>query len=336
MKKDKQIAAVGAVRDAGIETKKLSPEFLISKAIDKNLPVETMEKLLAMRTQLKQEWAKEEYNRALSEFQARCPAIAKTKIVKDKHGDVRYKYAPLESIIEQVKDLLHASGFSYTFNAVYEREIISDKGMKNGGAQIITCTARHIAGWSEVAEFRSPIDWGAYMSDVQKQGSAMTFAKRYAFCSVFGIMTGDEDDDGQTEPTEPKKTSIRQADRQTITPPPREQSKKIDDKKSEKVPVPLSVEELLNTPTTKGVSVIGYICEMAILKTPTTPAHDYVRIKMSDIIPNVTHGDTLTVTVVSLKYSALQIGHYVQAHNCDWHQDKLVARAEKITNEIPF
>jgi hypothetical protein len=288
-----------------------------------------------MRTQLKQEWAKEEYNRALSEFQARCPAIAKTKIVKDKHGDVRYKYAPLESIIEQVKDLLHASGFSYTFNAVYEREIISDKGMKSGGAQIITCTARHIAGWSEVAEFRSPIDWDAYMSDVQKQGSAMTFAKRYAFCSVFGIMTGDEDDDGQTVPEiKTKKTDSRQPYRRVIPPPA--SSKKIDDKKSEKVPVPLSVEELLNTPTTKGVSVIGYICEMAILQTPTTPAHDYVRIKMSDIIPNVTHGDTLAVTVVSLKYPALQIGHYVQAHNCDWHQNKLVARAEKITNEIPF
>ncbi len=333
MKQDKQIAAVGAV----IETKELSPEVLISKAIEKNLPVETMEKLLAMRTQLKQEWAKEEYNRALSEFQARCPTMAKTKIVKDRSGEVRYKYAPLESIIEQVKDLLHECGFSYTFNAVYEREIISDKGMKSGGAQIITCTARHIAGWSEVAEFRSPIDWGAYMSDVQKQGSAMTFAKRYAFCSVFGIMTCDEDDDGQTVPEiKTKKTDSRQADRQTITPPPRAQSKKIDDKKSEKVPDPLSVEELLNTPTTKGVSVIGYICEMAILKTPTTPAHDYVRIKMSDIIPNVTHDDTLTVTVVSLKYSALQIGHYVQAHNCDWHQDKLVARAEKITNEIPF
>jgi len=34
------------------------------------------------------------------------------------------------------------------------------------------------------------------MSEVQKHGAAMTFAKRYAFCQVFGIMTGDEDTDG--------------------------------------------------------------------------------------------------------------------------------------------
>ena len=33
------------------------------------------------------------------------------------------------------------------------------------------------------------------MSAQQKVGAALTFAKRYAFCNAFGIMTGDEDND---------------------------------------------------------------------------------------------------------------------------------------------
>uniref|UniRef100_A0A6H1ZRW7 Putative Erf family protein n=1 Tax=viral metagenome TaxID=1070528 RepID=A0A6H1ZRW7_9ZZZZ len=159
--------------------------LLLSQAIERSVPVETMEKLLAMRTQLKQEHAKENYNRALSEFQMECPVIGKNKVVKDKSGKDRYKYAPLDEIVIQTKELLHKYGFSYTFDARYE-----------DNAQIITCTARHLDGHSESAVFRSPIDKDAYMSEVQKHGSAMTFAKRYAFCSVFGIMTGDEDTDG--------------------------------------------------------------------------------------------------------------------------------------------
>jgi len=162
-------------------------EMLISKAIDKNVPVETMEKLLAMRRELKQEWAKEQYNKALAEFQAECPEIQKVIQVYDKYGKPRYKYAPLDEIIKQVKGLLKKHGFSYSFNARFE-----------DGAQIITCTARHISGHSETAEFRSPIDKDAYMTEIQKHGAAMTYAKRYAFCQVFGIMTTDEDTDGIT------------------------------------------------------------------------------------------------------------------------------------------
>jgi hypothetical protein len=34
------------------------------------------------------------------------------------------------------------------------------------------------------------------MTDQQKHGARVTFAKRYAFCNALGILTGDEDLDG--------------------------------------------------------------------------------------------------------------------------------------------
>jgi hypothetical protein len=36
------------------------------------------------------------------------------------------------------------------------------------------------------------------MTTPQKFASALTFAKRYAFCNVLGILTGDKDDDANT------------------------------------------------------------------------------------------------------------------------------------------
>ena len=54
-------------------------EALIAKAIDKNVPVETMERLLAMRRELKAEWAKEEFDKAMSAFQSDCPIIKKRR-----------------------------------------------------------------------------------------------------------------------------------------------------------------------------------------------------------------------------------------------------------------
>ena len=54
-------------------------EALIAKAIDKKVPVETMERLLMMRRELKAEWAKAEFDKALAAFQAECPIIKKNE-----------------------------------------------------------------------------------------------------------------------------------------------------------------------------------------------------------------------------------------------------------------
>ena len=41
------------------------------------------------------------------------------------------------------------------------------------------------------------------MSDSQKYAGALTFAKRYAFCNAFGILTADEDIDGHAARPKP-------------------------------------------------------------------------------------------------------------------------------------
>ena len=160
-----------------------APERLIALAIEKGVSVETMEKLLAMRRELKQEAAKEAYFKALGAFQAECPVIEKTKAVKNKGGSVVYRYAPLESIVEQVRAILTKHGFSYNTDTSQSEQELT-----------VMCVSHHVAGHSETTKIAVPIG-SDYMTAQQMVGSARTFAMRYAFCNAFGILTGDEDTD---------------------------------------------------------------------------------------------------------------------------------------------
>lgn len=160
-------------------------EVLMSQAITNKVPVETMERLLGMRRELKAEFAKEAYDRAMADFQAECPTIQKTKSVKTKSGAVAYQYAPIESIVSQIKAILQKHGFSYSTRM----ELLPD-GVK------VTCKVTHASGHSEESPMQVPLGTKTdIMSQTQVVAAAQTFAKRYAFCNAFGILTGDEDDD---------------------------------------------------------------------------------------------------------------------------------------------
>lgn len=163
----------------------LTAEALIAQGIEKGMPVETMERLLNMRRELKAEWAKEQYDQAMAAFQAECPTIKKTKGVKTKSGQEAYKYAPIESIVNQVKGLLQKHGLSYTT----KMELV------DGGVKVIV-QVKHIAGHMEESPMQVPFgNKTDIMSQSQVVAAATTFAKRYAFCNAFGILTGDEDTD---------------------------------------------------------------------------------------------------------------------------------------------
>ncbi len=173
-----------------------SIEGFISQAIDKGLPIETIERFLAMRKDFRADQAREAYVMAMSQFQKECPVIAKTKEVKNKEGKVTYRYAPLDSIVLQVKQPLGNNNLAYNF-----REERSEDGTK----LTVICTIRHSMGHSEDSSFTVDVGTEAYMTDTQKYGARNTFAKRYAFMNALGILTGDEDTDARELTQKPPK-----------------------------------------------------------------------------------------------------------------------------------
>lgn len=168
---------------------------LITVALEQKADIQTLERLFSLQKEWEANEAKKEYIKAFSLLQGELPIVEKETEVKGKDGKLRYTYAKLEKIISEAKPFIAKHGFSYTFTEKKDKEMAT-----------AICTVRHSLGHSEEFPFTIEIGTEDYMTSPQKYGARMTFAKRYAFCNAFGIVTADEDDDanakdGNQEPT---------------------------------------------------------------------------------------------------------------------------------------
>ena len=171
-----------AIRATGIED-------LLMEAV-KTGNLDAIERVMAMRRELKAENAREAFFAALSEFQKECPIIRRTKEVHNapsRGGALRYRYAPLDEIVKTVAPLLTAHGFSCNVQARVEGE----PGEQAFLAAV--CNVYHAAGHTESSEFRVPIALSDFMNSAQSFAAAATYARRYAFVNALGIVTGGED-----------------------------------------------------------------------------------------------------------------------------------------------
>lgn len=177
-------------------------DSFITLALEQKAPIETLEKLFALQKEVKAEHAKSAFVEAHAKFQGMCPVIEKTKRVMNKDGQtVRYVYAPLDAIVDQIKKPLAESGLAYTWT-------VENKD----GAMTAHCKITHVMGHSETSSFTIPIDMEGYMTAPQKYASAQTFAKRYSLCNALGISTGEED----TDATDVKKEKTPKDDKAKI------------------------------------------------------------------------------------------------------------------------
>lgn len=167
----------------------LSPQELLAKAIGKG-DINTVERLLQMRRELQAEAAKQQYMQALARFQRICPVIPKTKLVRfetKKGGIVNYRYAPLDVIIAYSHKPLADCDFSYMIKGEQDKEQFT-----------AIVEGYHVGGHCETSRFSVPIVLTEYMSAPQSVASAQMFAKRQAFCNLWGIVTTDTDDDARS------------------------------------------------------------------------------------------------------------------------------------------
>jgi len=119
-----------------------------------------------------------------------APALAKAQMamghaLKDAtNPHFRKKYSSLASCIDAAKPHLVANGICFVQGAS------TSEG--NPLVAIVTTRLLHTSGqWIEDT-IRVP----ANKNDAQALGSALSYARRYSFCSMVGISSSDEDDDG--------------------------------------------------------------------------------------------------------------------------------------------
>lgn len=193
-----------------------NPSALLQLAVQQNLDIDKLEKLMQLQERWQAQQARKQFLSAMSQFQANCPALEKTKRVDftSKSGSrTRYSYAPLGEINEKIKKPLADAGLSYRYE-------IKEKENK----LIVTCIVSHLLGHSEKTEMEANKDDSGGKNDIQQRGSSITYLQRYSLIAALGISTADEDIDGHkdeqpvqqrrqiTVPVQPKQTTAAAPD----------------------------------------------------------------------------------------------------------------------------
>lgn len=164
-----------------------TPDQLLAMAVDKNLDIDKLEKLLAMKERWEVKEAEKAFLAALSAFQDECPELRKTKEVKFKtDGPVIYTYAPLSDIDRQIKPLLKKHGFT-------KRWRIFDVA----GKIKVVCILSHKDGHMEQTEMEGGADESGQKSAMQAKGATITFMQRYTLIGALGLTTADSDIDAR-------------------------------------------------------------------------------------------------------------------------------------------
>lgn len=163
---------------------------LIEKMVDAG-NVDALEKIQVLHERVTMNAARVAFADALAAFQERCPTIthnSEAKFDTRGGGKMEYTYASLDHIARVIRPHLKAVGLSYRFNSRLHE--------KNAGILVVLCTLTHIDGYGETAEFPVPLESKAGMSEQQKHGAALTYARRQSLVQVLGITTADKDTDG--------------------------------------------------------------------------------------------------------------------------------------------
>lgn len=166
-----------------------TPTDLLSQAIDKDLDIEKLERLMAMKERYDKDQSRKLFFEALADFQNRCPELRKNKKVSAKlkeGGTLEYDYAPLSDIDRQIKELMKECGLTKRW------EFEDDKGTIK-----VSCIITHTSGHFERTTMSAQADDSGKKNSIQARGSSIEYMKRYTLIGALGLTTADNDIDGR-------------------------------------------------------------------------------------------------------------------------------------------
>lgn len=166
-----------------IKQENLNPGQLLTLAVDKDLDIEKLGKLMELQKVWQADQARKAFFSALSKFQSEVPEIRKSKSVA--FNEVKYNYAPLSDVVRQIKDVCKDCGLSYRWEISDTKEEIK-----------VTCLITHLDGHSEQTTMTAVPDDSGKKNKIQQRGSSIEYLKRYTLIGALGLSTTDSDIDG--------------------------------------------------------------------------------------------------------------------------------------------
>lgn len=153
-------------------------------ALDPNADVMKLEKMIELQERVMATQAKAQFDQAMLNFQIKKPVLEKSS---RGHNS---KYAKLEYIQSTIEPVLREFGLFVRWNTQATQS----------GKTRVTCICTHIGGHSETSSMDVNPDKGGSKSEIQADGSAISYAQRYTMRSLLGLVIA-EDTDGQTKAT---------------------------------------------------------------------------------------------------------------------------------------
>jgi hypothetical protein len=175
--------------NAAIQKQEPTPGHLLEMAINKDLDVDKLTKLMELQKAWQADQARKLFFEAISKFQSTVPEIRKSKKVgfeTKTGGRTDYYYAPLADITRQIKDTCKECGLSYRWEIQDTKEEIK-----------ITCLVTHLEGHTESTTMTVNPDASGSKNAIQARGSAIEYGKRYTLIGALGLSTADTDNDGE-------------------------------------------------------------------------------------------------------------------------------------------
>lgn len=157
-------------------------------AKDPNVDPEKLERLIGLQERIMRHNAKAAFDAAFSRMQPQIPEIDEKGQIKVK-DTVRSTYARLEDIHKVIKPILATHGFAIRHRTEWPQD-------KPGIIRIVGILS-HQEGHSEESAFEAPKDASDYRTDIQSQGSTVSYGRRYTTLDLLNIATRGADTDGQ-------------------------------------------------------------------------------------------------------------------------------------------
>lgn len=175
-----------------------TPDQLLTMALEGKADVGVVERLIALHERAVEKSARLAFFRDFAIFQGKCGLVPKNRESEDRGGGSRsgskfsFGWADLEGIAEHVNPILFPLGFSYSWNTEQDEK-----------AATAIFILRHKEGHQEeMSRARCGYDSSLPISPQQKNGVALSYAKRYSIMQGLALITGEgEDGPASSDPT---------------------------------------------------------------------------------------------------------------------------------------
>ncbi len=172
------LAAVAPIQPA-------SPAYLLQVAVERGAPLEYVEKLMGLMERWETNEARKAYNEAFAAFKAEAVVIIKNRDVTAGPLSGK-KYAELFAVVNAATPALSRHGLSASWKLTKD-----DKDWIE-----VTCTLKHIGGYSESVSMGGPPDSGGAKNKIQERASTVTYLERYTLKAILGLSEQEDDNDG--------------------------------------------------------------------------------------------------------------------------------------------